>query len=106
MVLQFAVSGADGAIGSTYNIIGQEANTLYDAVQNSNLEKARGLQKQMNEVIAQLEELGVYQTIKHVLKNYGIDAGYMKFPFKELTEEERKQAEKIADIIPSGKQTM
>ena len=106
MVLQFAVSGADGAIGSTYNIIGREANALYEAVQNSGLEKARELQKQMNEVISILEELGVYPTIKHVLKKYGIDAGYMKFPFKELTEEERKQAEKIVDIIPSEKQTM
>lgn len=103
MVLQFAVSGADGAIGSTYNIIGREANALYQAVQDSDLQKARELQKQMNKVITQLEEISVYQTIKHVLKQYGIDAGYMKFPFKELTEDERKQAEKIVDIIPSGK---
>lgn len=103
MVLQFAVSGADGAIGSTYNIIGREANALYQAVQDSDLQKARELQKQMNKVITQLEEISVYQTIKHVLKQYGVDAGYMKFPFKELTEDERKQAEKILDIIPSGK---
>ncbi|GAB3790509.1 N-acetylneuraminate lyase [Virgibacillus kimchii] len=99
MVLQFAVSGADGAIGSTYNIIGKEAIALYEAVESTNLEKAKDLQKKMNKVIARLERLGVYQTIKHVLKQYGIDAGYMKFPFKELTEDERKQAEKIVNII-------
>ncbi|QKY70774.1 hypothetical protein Len3610_15335 [Lentibacillus sp. CBA3610] len=103
MVLQFAVSGADGAIGSTYNVIGKEANALYEAVQDSDLQNARVLQKQMNKVIVQLEELGVYQAIKHVLKQYGVDAGHMKFPFKELTEDERKQAEKIVDIISSGK---
>jgi N-acetylneuraminate lyase len=103
MVLQFAVSGADGAIGSTYNIIGKEALALYEAVKSADMEKAKDLQKQMNKVIAQLEKLGVYQTIKHVLKQYGIDAGYMKFPFKELTEDERKQAEKIVNIISTGK---
>lgn len=96
MVLQFAVSGADGAIGSTYNIIGREANAVYEAVGNADLETARDHQKQMNNVIMQLEDIGVYQTIKHVLKQYGIDAGAMRFPFKELNEDEKKQAEKIA----------
>ncbi|GAB4071942.1 N-acetylneuraminate lyase [Barrientosiimonas marina] len=101
MVLQFAASGADGAIGSTYNIIGKEANALFEAVQQSDIPKARDLQKQMNQVIEQLEAVGVYQAIKHVFKQYGVEAGYMKFPFKELTDDERKQAEKIVDDIPS-----
>lgn len=103
MVLQFAVSGADGAIGSTYNIIGKEAIELYEAVQGSYIKKALDLQQQMNKVIEKLEEIGVYQTIKHVFKQYDIDAGYMKFPFKELTEDERKKAKKIVDIISSGR---
>ncbi|WP_404456620.1 N-acetylneuraminate lyase [Oceanobacillus kapialis] len=102
MILQFAVSGADGAIGSTYNILGKQAIALYEAVQNADLKKAQQLQKQMNTVIAELENIGVYQAIKHVLKQYDIEAGYMKFPFRELTEDERKQAENIVNILSSG----
>lgn len=103
LILPFAVSGADGAIGSTYNVLGKEANALYVAVENSDIEKARDLQKQMNQVIAQLEDVGVYQAIKHIFKQYDVDGGYMKFPFEELTEDQKKQAEKIAENLSSGK---
>src|SRR5699024_6874981 len=70
LIMQFAVSGADGAIGSTYNIIGKEANALYEAVEKSDIEKARHLQQQMNHIIAQLEDVGVYQVIKHIFKQF------------------------------------
>ncbi|MBB6450979.1 N-acetylneuraminate lyase [Geomicrobium halophilum] len=99
MVFPFAVSGADGAIGSTYNLIGREAVKLYEVVQNSDLETARHMQSQMNQVIDLMLEVGVYQAIKHVFKQKGIDAGFMKFPFRELTEEEKKTAEKITGFV-------
>jgi len=99
MLLPFAVSGSDGAIGSTYNIIGRKAKALYEAVQNSNMTKAQQLQSEMNEVIEQLETIGVYPAIKHILKQFHVDAGFMKFTFKELTADERAEAEKITEMI-------
>ncbi|SHG16972.1 N-acetylneuraminate lyase [Ornithinibacillus halophilus] len=102
MLLQFAVSGADGAIGSTYSLLGKEANGVFNAVQTSSLQEARDLQNRMNKVISILEDVGVYQSIKHVLKQNGIDGGYMKFPFREISAEEKKEAEKIIDILSSG----
>ncbi|GAA0463920.1 N-acetylneuraminate lyase [Alkalibacillus silvisoli] len=103
MLLQLIVSGADGAIGSTYSIIGKEANELFESLQKSDLENARNLQKQMNKVISILEEVGVYQSTKHVLKQLGVDAGYMKFPFREITEDEKKQVDKIVGILTLNK---
>lgn len=103
MLLQFAETGADGAVGSTYSLIGKQATQLWEAVGNSESEKARDIQKEMNQVITILEDVGVYQSIKHVLKQQGIDAGFMKFPFREITEDEKRQADQIVDILSSGK---
>lgn len=103
MLLQFIISGADGAIGSTYSLLGKQAKALFDAIQNSDLKKAQSLQLEMNQVIAKMENIGVYQTLKHVLKEQGVDAGFMKFPFKELTDDEKRQATEIVDILASGK---
>ncbi len=103
MLLQFAETGADGAVGSTYSLIGKQATQLWEAVGNSETEKARDIQKEMNQVITILEDVGVYQSIKHVLKQQGIDAGFMKFPFREITEDEKRQADQIVDILSSGK---
>ncbi|SDJ06484.1 N-acetylneuraminate lyase [Natribacillus halophilus] len=99
MLLPFAISGADGAIGSTYNLLGEDARTIYEAVQKSDLETARRVQSHMNKVIDFLLEGGVYSSIKYVFKQKGIDAGYMKFPFRELTDEEKKNADNILEII-------
>ncbi len=103
MLLQFAETGADGAVGSTYSLIGKQATQLWEVVGNSETEKARDIQKEMNQVITILEDVGVYQSIKHVLKQQGIDAGFMKFPFREITEDEKRQADQIVDILSSGK---
>ena len=103
MLLQFAETGADGAVGSTYSLIGKQATQLWEAVGNSETEKARDIQKEMNQVMTILEDVGVYQSIKHVLKQQGIDAGFMKFPFREITEDEKRQADQIVDILSSGK---
>lgn len=104
MVLQCAVSGADGAIGSTYNIIGLEAQKIYKLLEEKQLEQAYHLQLQMNGIIDTLLELGVYQTIKHVLKEKGVEAGFMKFPFKELTEQEKTVATALVDKVDTSKQ--
>lgn len=103
MLFQFAASGADGSIGSTYSLLGKEAGEVFEAVKNGDIQKARDVQNGMNKVIAILEDVGVYQSIKHVLKQQGIDGGYMKFPFREITAEEKKKAEKIVDILSTGK---
>ena len=99
MLLPFAISGADGAIGSTYNLLGENARKVYKAVQKSDLETARRVQSHMNKTIDLLLEGGVYSSIKHVFKQKGIDAGFMKFPFRELTDEEKKNADNILEII-------
>ncbi|MDQ0255889.1 N-acetylneuraminate lyase [Evansella vedderi] len=99
MLFEFAVSGADGAIGSTYHLIGQEAKQIYGEVARGNVAEAQKLQLQMNKVIDKLVEFGVYQTIKYVLKKLNINSGYMRFPFRELTEEEKKSADSILPLL-------
>lgn len=103
MLLQFIISGADGAIGSTYSLLGKQAKALFDAIQNSDLKKAQSLQLEMNQVIAKMENIGVYQTLKHVLKEPRSRRWLYEVPFQRITDAEKRQATEIVDILASGK---
>lgn len=97
MLLPAAVLGIDGAIGSTFNVNGQRAKELYSFVQQGNIEKARELQHVTNDIISDVLANGLYQTIKEILKNKGVDAGYCREPMKVLTEDKKLAAREMAD---------
>lgn len=103
LLFQYLATGADGAIGSTYSILGREATLLFEAVQKENFQQARDVQNKMNHVISTLEEVGVYQSIKYLLKKMNVDAGFMKFPFRELSTDEKNQVVHIISLISSEK---
>ncbi|XP_034036097.1 N-acetylneuraminate lyase isoform X2 [Thalassophryne amazonica] len=50
--------GADGAVGSTYNYLGCQANQLLSAFENSDLVQARKIQNKMQELISYAMEKG------------------------------------------------
>ncbi|NJH81814.1 N-acetylneuraminate lyase [Staphylococcus hyicus] len=81
MLVQAAISGVDGAIGSTYNINGVRAQTIFKAAQSGNIEKAYALQHETNDIIEQVLKMGLYPTLKAILKEKGIETGYPKAPF-------------------------
>jgi N-acetylneuraminate lyase len=97
MLLPAAVLGIDGAIGSTFNVNGQRAKQLYSLVQQGKVEKAREIQHVTNDIISDILANGLYQTIKEILKNKGVDAGYCREPMKVLPEEKKLAAREIAD---------
>lgn len=99
MLFQFGVSGADGAIGSTYSLIGPEARNVYRALEEGDAEQAHEAQRRMNTVIRELVRLGVYPTIKHVLTLQGVEAGHMQFPLSDLTEEQKEEAKKVLNLL-------
>ena len=44
MLVQAAISGVDGAIGSTYNVNGKRAREIFENAQQGNIDKAYELQ--------------------------------------------------------------
>lgn len=95
MLVQAAISGVDGAIGSTYNINGKRARQIFEAVHQGNVAQAYQLQHESNDIIETVLELGIYPTLKEVLKSRGIDSGLPKKPFKPFDERHRNKLDQL-----------
>ncbi len=101
MLLSAAVLGTDGAIGSTYNIIGNLANNVYDSVQAGDLASARKWQSKINTVVDLLLETGLFPTLKAAFREFGIDAGNCRHPMPPCGPIHFENAKKIYKFITS-----
>ena len=95
MLVQAAITGVDGAIGSTYNVNGKTSKKIFELAKEGKVEEAYELQHKANDVIEKVLELGLYQTLKEILKVKGIDAGYCKKPMKVFDPEKLPEVEKL-----------
>lgn len=95
MLLPAAVLGIDGAIGSTFNINGIRARKILESAQNGDIKTALDIQHTTNDLITDILNNGIYQTIKLILEEQGVDAGYCKKPLKEPTKEMIDKAKEI-----------
>lgn len=95
MMLPATVLGVDGAIGSTFNVNGVRARQIFEAAQKGDIETALEVQHVTNDLITDILNNGLYQTIKLILQEQGVDAGYCRQPMKEVTEEMIAKAKEI-----------
>lgn len=95
MLLPAAVLGIDGAIGSTFNINGIRARKILESAQNGDIKTALDIQHTTNDIITDILNNGIYQTIKLVLEEQGVNAGYCRKPLKEPTKEMIEKAKEI-----------
>ena len=63
MLIYGAISGVDGAIGSTYNVNGQRAKQIFELCQQDKVSEAYEIQHVTNDLIEKVLELGIYQTL-------------------------------------------
>lgn len=96
MLLPAAVLGIDGAIGSTYNVNGQRAKRIFELAKQGEIKKAKEIQHVTNDLISEIIENGLYQTIKEILKDKGVNAGFCRQPMKRLSEEKESIAKDIS----------
>lgn len=80
--------GADGIIGSFYNIIPELFLQIYNAVVAGDLESAVENQRKANLLILYAGRYQYLSIIKRGLARMGIDAGYCRKPFQNYCEEE------------------
>ncbi|HHY81889.1 MAG TPA: hypothetical protein GX505_04325 [Clostridiales bacterium] len=92
-------AGADGGIGSTYNLMTAEYKKLYQYFRDGEIDKARQMQCKVNRVTSVLIKHNVIPSIKTVLKSLGFDVGDATYPMpkiegndKELLMEDLKKA--------------
>ena len=72
VLLSGLVSGADGGVGSTYNIMGWRYQKLRTLVESGENKAALQMQARCNEVIDLLVAGGVFPSIKFILQKMGI----------------------------------
>ncbi|MBO4368197.1 MAG: dihydrodipicolinate synthase family protein [Clostridia bacterium] len=82
--------GADGGIGSTYNVMPRLYVKLYDAIQSGDYAGALRLQAQANDVIELMLSTGnVIGCCKAALEYMGYDVGDTNRPMKKLSADEK-----------------
>ncbi len=91
--------GADGAIGSTYNFMSKKFKKIMECFNNGEIEKAKQLQNEADEIICEMIKYGVFQSEKAILTEMGIDMGQCRKPFLPITDECRKSMKKIAEKL-------
>ncbi len=88
MLLAGLIMGANGGIGSTYNLIPEAFVKLYSLISQQRCEQARAVQNEINRFIAPLLRAPVHSAIKTLLRWKGFDCGYCIAPRRRLTETE------------------
>lgn len=83
--------GADGLIGSFYNMIPEPFLDIYDAVCKKDLARAQEKQRIANAIILYTLDRGFLVGIKAGMKWMGVDAGYCREPFGMHTSEQDAQ---------------
>lgn len=95
MLLPATVLGVDGAIGSTYNINGKRARQIFELAKAEKITEALGIQHVTNDLITDILDNGLYGTIKLLLQEAGVDAGFCREPMKKYTPEMKARAKEI-----------
>ena len=93
-------AGADGGIGSTYNIIFPIINEIYQSFREGNTDKAREAQKKADKIIRVILKYSVIPVVKMVLEERGIEVGNASFPMVNYNSEQRKQI--LSDLKEAG----
>lgn len=97
MLVQAVISRVDGAIGSTYNVNGRRARQIYDLAREGKIEEAYKIQHDTNNIIETVLSMGIYPTLKEILKTRGIDGGVPKRPFSPFNEANRKELNQLIE---------
>lgn len=87
--------GADGAIGSTFNVTLPLFTKLEAAYSARDYDLAQKLQHQANNIMQAFVANSLFPSIKHILKTQGVNCGICRAPFPTLTDAQKAYVEKV-----------
>ncbi len=96
------VMGADGGIGSFYNVMPGLFVKLYEHTQRNEWQEAQIIQKQINEIIAIGLRYPVQTSVKAMLQRMGLDCGKCVFPRRWLTPDEENELDVLLAALPEN----
>lgn len=103
MLLSGLAAGADGAIGSTYNILSPIARHVYDAFHAGRIQEAQQYQSMINEMVTISKRHDNLKVVKKVLELEGVPVGPCRAPFAPLDAEAMPDVCYIRDTFTSVK---
>jgi N-acetylneuraminate lyase len=89
--------GAAGMIGSTVNFMARKFIALREAFRSGRNAEAFALQREANEIIETMVEVGVFNAVKYAMTLRGIDCGSCRSPFKPLSPEDKAKVEAVLE---------
>lgn len=95
MMLPALSLNVDGAIGSTFNVNGIRARQIFNLAQEGKFNEALELQHITNDLIEAILNNGLYSTLKNILEEQGVNAGYCRRPMASSTPEQKAKAKEI-----------
>jgi N-acetylneuraminate lyase len=100
------VAGADGGIGSTYNVMGWRYLAIKQAVQEGNTQRASQLQGECNKVIDLLIKVGVFRGLKTLLHYMDVVAVPLcRKPFTPVDEQYIPELKALAEQLQKERAT-
>ena len=100
MLLMGLAAGADGGIGTTYNIQLPTIRRIYDSFIQGDTDTARAAQIQADRVINSLLKRPTIPATKAALEQMGFAVGNAAFPMKRFDEAEKKQL--FQELLEAG----
>lgn len=95
MFLSGIAMGADGGIGSTYNFMAEKFIRIMKLCEEGKLPEARAEQHRANNILEFLMRVGIMPGEKAILNRMGIDMGACRKPFRQLTEAELGEIDRL-----------
>ena len=92
--------GANGGIGSTYNVMYPLIRRIYDGFRAGDMTGAQEAQKKADKIIRVMLRYSVIPVCKMILEEAGIDVGNASFPMIRYTDAQRKQI--MAELFEAG----
>ena len=93
-------SGADGGIGSTYNVMYPLIRSIYDHFRAGNMTEALEQQKKADKIINVMLRYSVIPVCKMILEEMGIAVGHASFPMTRYSKEKRAVIK--AELLAAG----
>lgn len=89
--------GASGMIGSTVNFMARKFIALRDAFLSGRVDEAFRLQREANEIVETLVDVGVFNAVKYAMQLRGVDCGTCRGPFKPLSDADKARVRAVLE---------
>lgn len=97
LALAAFAAGASGWCTAAPNLIPEQNNALYHAIQDNDLKRAQELFYRQLDLLKFIVDKGLPRAIQAGLSILGEEGGYLRSPLKELTENEKRELGVLLD---------